>query len=439
VWPLADRGADAIGSWRSELLSGSGTDWARKALCRPDGGCTFFGSTRGSFGPGPGTAFIAVGEIPDLRPQWARTYGGGGTDELDGAVATPDGGFLMFGNSDSRYTGGAAGPAPAPRPLVIRATAEGEPRWVRTLEGGGIQRFHGAALEGGALVLVGYAAMSADMPGPAVARLSEGGALEWAEILDLGTGGYAVAAVGTGDGGVIVAGYLRSGPVAFAGASFLARLDAGGRPLWARRYETEVPAQPRALLRGADGELVLVGTLFDPRGGRSPFVLRVGGDGTLRASREYRGLEANEVHAAAEAGGGRIVMAGRQRDPFVNRQRGLALLIDPGGRIRAHGTVRALGSVELTSVATAREGEYRLVGHTDSFGAAGLDILAAAWLPAARGGTDELAPGIAERELTVRTLPAEPRPVALAVESREVPLDALLVTPLRVPGGAGGR
>src|SRR4030095_5517018 len=83
ICPVRDRGADAIGSWRSELLSGSGTDWARAALCRPDGGCTFFGNTKRSLGIGP--AFIAVGEIPDMRPQWASTYGGGGTDELDGA------------------------------------------------------------------------------------------------------------------------------------------------------------------------------------------------------------------------------------------------------------------------------------------------------------------------------------------------------------------
>jgi len=437
IWALGDRGADAIGVWRSEMLGGSGTDVARAALCRPDGGCTFLGSTKGSFGPG--TAFVAVGEIPDLRPQWARTYGGGGTDELDGAVATADGGFLMFGNSDSRFVPGAAGIAAGPRPLIIRADAEGEPRWIRTLEGGGLQRFHGAAVEGGSLLLAGYAAMSADMPGPAVARLSEGGTLEWAELLDLGAGGYAVAAVGAGDGGVFVAGYVRSGTVAFAGAAVLVRLDARGRPLWARRYETDVPAQPRALLRGAVGEVLLVGTLFDPRGGRSPFVLRVGADGALGSAREYRGLEANEVHAAADAGEGRIVVAGRQRDPFVNRQRGLALLLDPGGRVRAFGFMRAQGSVELTSVATAREGEYRLVGHTDSFGAAGLDIVAASWLPAARGGTGELATGIAERELPVRMLPVEPRVVPLPVESREVPRDALVVTPLRVPGGAGGR
>ncbi len=369
IWALGNRGADAIGDWRSELLGGAGRDWARKAVCRPDGGCTFFGSTRGSFGPG--TAFVAVGEIPDMRPQWARTYGGGGTDELDGAVATADGGFLMFGNSDSRFSAGAAGVAPGPRPLIVRADAEGEPRWVRTLEGGGLQRFHGAALESGALVLTGYATMSADMPGPAVVRLSETGALEWAELLDLGAGGYAVAAVGTGDGSVIVAGYLRSGEVAFAGASILIRLDARGRPLWARRYETDVPAQPRALLRGAGGEILLLGTLFDARGGRNPFLLRVGADGAVGAAREYRGLEANEVHAAADAGEGRIVVAGRQRDPFVNRQRGLALLLEPGGRVRAYGIMHAQGSVELTSVATAREGEYRLVGHTDSFGAAG--------------------------------------------------------------------
>ena len=90
-------------------------------------------------------------------------------------------------------------------------------------------------------------------------------------------------------------------------------------------------------------------------------------------------------------------------------------------------------------MALGREGEYRLVGHTDSFGAAGLDILATAWLPAARGGTEQLATGFAERELAVRTSPVEPRTVALPVESREVPLDAFVVTPLRVPGGAGGR
>src|SRR4030095_4719362 len=58
IWPLRDRGADASGSWRSELLSGSGADWARTALCRPDGGCTFFGNTKGSFGVR--TAFIQV-------------------------------------------------------------------------------------------------------------------------------------------------------------------------------------------------------------------------------------------------------------------------------------------------------------------------------------------------------------------------------------------
>ena len=90
-------------------------------------------------------------------------------------------------------------------------------------------------------------------------------------------------------------------------------------------------------------------------------------------------------------------------------------------------------------MATAREGEYRLVGSTESFGAAGLDFLAAAWLPAARGGTEQLATGIAERDLAVRTSPVEPRSVALPVQSRDVPLDALVVIPLRVPGGAGGR
>jgi hypothetical protein len=109
-WDLGARGADAIGSWRSQLVSGAGTDWTRKAVCRPDGACTFFGSTRGSFGPS--TDFLAMGEIPDQRFQWARTYGGPETDELDGAAAASDGGYLLFGTGASRF--GATEPGALP-------------------------------------------------------------------------------------------------------------------------------------------------------------------------------------------------------------------------------------------------------------------------------------------------------------------------------------
>ena len=94
VWDLGAREVEAIGSWRTHLVSGVGTDWARKVLCRSDGACVFFGSTRGSFGPS--TDFIAMGEIPEQRFQWARTYGGGDVDDLRAPACGPQAQRIRF-------------------------------------------------------------------------------------------------------------------------------------------------------------------------------------------------------------------------------------------------------------------------------------------------------------------------------------------------------
>jgi hypothetical protein len=436
VWDLGRRGdADAIGSWRGQLVSGAGTDWVRKAVCRPDGACTYFGSTRGSFGPT--TDFIAMGEVPEQRFQWARTYGGGETDELDGAAGLGDGGHLLFGNSTSPFGAGATPPtAVAPRPLLVRIDGEGAPLWARTLDAGGIEQLHDGAAVGDEVVVAGYAGLGGDAPSVAAARFGRDGALRWAHAYDLGAPGYAVAVAPVANGGAILAGYLRAANVPFAGTPFLLALDPSGRPLWARRYETEAPAQPRALVPFADGSVVMAGSLFGARPARSPFMLRLGPDGAPRLGREFRGLEAIEIFSAADAGDGRVVLAGRRRDPFVERQWGFAMLVDDRARIIAHATLRTQGSVEFPAVAVARTGEYRVAGSTNSLGAAGLDIYIGAWLPASAGGSAQLASHIAERELTVNAAVVTARAQALPVRATEVPLDALAVQTLEVPGSA---
>lgn len=436
VWDLGALQADAIGSWRSQLVSGAGTDWALKAVCRPDGACAFFGSTRGSFGPS--TDFLAMGEIPEQRFQWARTYGGPEVEELDGAAALSDGGYLLFGTSASRFGAAGAGapPAVAPRPLLIRVDAAGAPVWARTLDAGGLERFHDGAAAGNGVVLVGYAGLGGDAPSVAAARFGRDGALEWAQAFDLGGPGYGVAVAPAANGGVVLAGYLRAATVPFAGTPFLLALDASGRPLWARRYETEGPAQPRALASLPGGAVVMAGSLYGARPARSPFVLRLGPDGAPQLGREFRGLEAIEAFSAADAGEGRVILAGRRRDPFTDRHWGFAMVVDDRGRITAHATLRAQGSVEFPSVAAARSGEYRVAGSTNSLGAVGLDILIGAWLPAVAGGGAQVASRIAERELTVKTAEVAARAQALPVRATEVPLDALAGRALEVPGSA---
>jgi hypothetical protein len=432
VWDLRPRDLDATGRFRSQLVSGAGTDSARVVSCRPDGACAYFGNTRGSYGPS--TDFFAMGEVPEQIFQWARTYGGADTDELDGATALPEGGHLLFGLSSSRF--GSAGPgvtALAPRPLLIRVAADGAPIWARTVDTGGLERLYGGAAAGSDIVVVGYAGLGGDAPSAAVARLGSDGTLRWAQAYDLGGAGYAVAAAPDRDGGVVVAGYLRAANVPFAGTPFLLALDAAGRPRWARRYDTGGPAQPRALVAMLDGSLALAGSVFGPRPARSPFLLRVDGGGAVRLARELRGLDPIEVFSAADAGDGRVVLAGRRRDSFTDRHWGYALVVDDAGRVTAHATQRAQDTVEFASVSTGRPAEYRVAGSTNSMGAAGLDIFVGAWFPATARPGDPVATRIAERELPVTVTDVPARALALPVAVTTVPLESLEVRTLEVP------
>jgi hypothetical protein len=434
IWDLGSTEMEAIGSWRMQLVSGAGTDLARKAFCRPDGACVYLGSTRDSFGPG--TDFLALGEVPDQRFQWARTYGGSDTDELDGGAVVGDG-FLLFGSSASPFTGAAT--AVGARPLLVRIDGAGAPLWARTLDGGGLERLHDATAADGDMVLVGYAGLGGTVPSVAVVRVGPDGALRWAQAYDLGEPGYAVGAVAGPDGGTIVAGYVRQPNVGFAGTPFLLGLDATGRAVWARRYELEGPAQPRALAALADGSVALVGSLFGARPARSPFVLRIGADRSVRLGREMRGLEAIEAFAAADAGQGSVIVGGRRRDPFRERYWGFAMVVDDRGRIIAHATLRTLGQAEFSAVATGRTGEYRVAGFTDSLGAAGFDMLVATWLPAGPARDLLVAPRIAERELVAKPVDVAARAQPLAVRATEVPPGALEVRTLTVPTAASVR
>lgn len=431
VWDLAGRAVEATGVWRTQLVSGSGTDWARKIICRRDGACMFFGGTRGSFGPT--MDFLAMGEIPEERFQWARTYGGSHEDELDGAAALPDG-AVMYGQSASAFgASGLAVPGVPPRPLLVRIDGTGAPLWARTLDAGGMERFHDGVLSGDGIVFAGYAGLRGDTPSVAAARLTLDGALVWAHAFDLGVPGYAVAVAPAAGGGVVLAGYLRLPNVTYAGTPFLLALDAAGRPLWARRYDLEAPAQPRALLAAADGSLVLGGTLFGST--RSPFLLRVGPDGALQLGREFRGLEPIEA-MAVDAADGQVILAGRRHDVFINRYFGFAMLVDDRGRITAHATLLSRGTVEFRAASGSREGEYRVAGATNALGAAGLDILVGGWRPTFGIGDASVASRIAERELAVGMSGVTARAQALPVRATEVPPAALEVRTIDVPGAA---
>ncbi len=60
--------------------------------------------------------------------QWAKTYGGSNWDLYPGAIQTSDGGFAIFGSTQSFGSGGSDF-------MIIKTNAYGNPQWAKTYGG----------------------------------------------------------------------------------------------------------------------------------------------------------------------------------------------------------------------------------------------------------------------------------------------------------------
>lgn len=223
---------------------------------------------------------------------WARAMGGENREYGNGIAPASDGGVWVTGHfSGGTELGGASG--------------------------GGVLR-------------------GAGLSDAFVARLDRAGRLVWAGRLGGSGADEAKAVASAPDGGAYVAGYL-SGTADFdpgpgvsvltsagSGDAFVARLDAAGRLLWARRFGGPLGDVALGVAADADGNVAVTGyfqgtasfaTGQEPveltsAGGTDAFFARLTPDGELSWALRLGGADDDEGRAAtADAGG--AVFAGR--------------------------------------------------------------------------------------------------------------------------------
>ncbi|MGN6418871.1 MAG: BACON domain-containing protein [Pseudobacter sp.] len=88
------------------MMGGNKYDDAGKVIATSDGGYLFVGSTSSNTGffnenPGPGAKAIAIKYNAEGTIQWKKYYGGNRNDEFVAAAATPDGGYVLLGETSS--------------------------------------------------------------------------------------------------------------------------------------------------------------------------------------------------------------------------------------------------------------------------------------------------------------------------------------------------
>jgi regulation of enolase protein 1 (concanavalin A-like superfamily) len=186
---------------------------------------------------------------------WNRSFGGEKNDEARGLIGLSDGGFLVFGQTES--FGRAA--------WVIRTDAEGREQWNRTF-GRGLTSTINAVVEmrNGGFALAGTSdAFSSKGQGAWLVRTDTQGTELWnrtfgGEVFDAA---YSVAEYP--EGGLVIAG-IRNTNSGHLQEGLLIRTDSAGNTLWEKTYGGSGTDEVRSVVVTRHGEILFTGSSFSP-------------------------------------------------------------------------------------------------------------------------------------------------------------------------------
>jgi hypothetical protein len=186
---------------------------------------------------------------------WNRSFGGEKKDEARGIIGLSDGGFLVFGSTESFGTGA----------WVIRTDADGRELWNRTF-GNGRTSVINAVIEmrGGGFALAGTSdAFSDKGQGAWLVRTDRSGVELWnrtygGEVFD-----SAESVAEYPKGGLVIAG-VRNTNSGKLQEALLIRTDSAGDLVWEKMFGGSGQDEARSVVVTRQDEIIFTGSTFSP-------------------------------------------------------------------------------------------------------------------------------------------------------------------------------
>jgi uncharacterized delta-60 repeat protein len=238
----------------AKTYGGSNYDRSAFAVQTTDGGYAVAGWSQ-SFGAGNGD-FMVLRLASDGSLIWARTIGGGNADWAYSLVQTTDGGFAVAGLTYSFGSGGSDC-------FVIKLSSSGSLDWARTYGGTGSDAAYSIVqtADGGYAVVGATDSYGAGNSDFLLLKLNSDGSLAWAKTYGGAARDEAWSIIQTPDGGFAVLGWSWSFSV---GSSdfLLLKLDAAGSISWARTYGGDSTEWGYSIIRTSDGGYAIGGNSY---------------------------------------------------------------------------------------------------------------------------------------------------------------------------------
>ena len=301
--------------WWSQAVGGAAYDYGRSVRQTPDGGFIVAGETA-SFGLGGYDAFL-VRLDADGDTLWTRTYGGTGNDYAQDVIPTQDGGFAFVGRSTSFGAGGYD-------VYLVKTDSLGNLEWFNTF-GGGFSDYGNAVIQtpNGRYVIVG-------------------------KTSSFGAGGYDV---------------------------YLLRVNADGEEVWSRTYGGVNTDIGHDIRRTADNGYIITGyTTSFGAGLKDMWMLKTTIAGDSLWSRTFGGPDDDSGECVRPTQDGGYIISGYTESFGNGLQDAWLVHTDADGNEVWSQTYGGAGNESAEGVKQTADGGFVVGGFTSSFDALGQDV-----------------------------------------------------------------
>jgi uncharacterized delta-60 repeat protein len=287
----------------AKTYGGTGDEEAFSVQQTSDGGYIVAGYTH-SFGAGGYDAFLIKTDA-DGNIQWAKTYGGTVGDYASSVQQTSDGGYIVAGYTVSFGAGNTD-------IFLIKTDANGNVQWAKTYGGTGsdIAWSVQQTSEGGYIVAGYTLSFGAGDYDFFLIKTDANGNLQWAKTYG-GTGDdRAYSVQQTTDGGYIVAGWTSSFG-AGGGDIFLIKTDANGNIIWAKTYGGTNGDLASSVQQTSDGGYIVAGyTRSFGAGDYDFFLIKTDANGNVQWAKTYGGTNTDYARYVQQTSDGGYIVAG---------------------------------------------------------------------------------------------------------------------------------
>lgn len=370
----------------TRTFGGSSSEGGRSVSETSDGGFIIAGYTY-SFGAGKADMYLIKTDA-EGNEEWSKAFGGPGWEYGSSVSQTLDEGYIVTGYTSSYGTG-------SKDVYLIKTDAEGNEEWSKTFGGPGLDVGRSVVqTSDGDYIIAGYTeSFGAGEDDVYLIKTDTEGNEVWSKTFGGPSSEMGNSVCETSDGGHIVAGATGS----YGSGNqdvYLIKVDSEGNEMWSKTFGHG--SDPIAYDWGnsvhetSDGGYIIIGNnnaATNPARGQLMdfYVIKTDSKGnetwttTLGRGRFY-----DYGNSVCETSNGGYVVAGTTKSVKDNNDVYLAK-VDSEGNVMWKEAFGDFGSEWGSSITVTKDGDYVVVGHTNSYGAGAFDV----WLIKVEGTRDE--------------------------------------------------